>query len=182
MEQSRQTIPYKSKIAYELVFLEAIKDARAQRVNDPSGSFINAVIALELVLFSKEKDLTDKYKLDYDNYDEQIKVIEKDILDIKDPMLQSKTRLNKYKVLSWPIYCKELDRLYKLGYLEDRDFDGVADKADLLILKFESLLEKIIQVLRDGDWLIKGSEITAGGGGHGLDGYKTGSKDADKAQ
>ena len=170
--KDKQIIPYKSKIAYELVFLEAIKDCRKQRVNDPGRAFLNSVKALELVLLPLEHKAVEKYKLDPAGHAEEFKKLDNDLSDIKDPELQRKNRINRTKKISWPLYCKELDGLYDSGTLEDQDFNGVADKSDLTIMKYEGLLEKIIAVLKENDWLIKGSDIIAGGGGHGLDGYE----------
>lgn len=170
-KDEKQQIPYKSKVAYELVFLEAIKDMRKQRVNNPSRDFINTILALELVLLPKERKEVEKYKLDYSDHKKELEEIEKELSAIKDVDMRWKVRINHLKKISWSIYCKELDELYKIKKLEDQDFDGVADKKDLVILKYNGLAEKIIEVLRDNDWLIKGSDMIVGGGGHGLDGY-----------
>lgn len=170
--KDKQIIPYKSKIAYELVFLEAIKDCRKQRVNDPGRAFLNSVKALELVLLPLERKDVEEYELDSSDHSDELKKIDNDFSTIKDYDLQQKNRINSIKKISWPLYCAELDRAYKAGTLEDQDFNGVADKSDLTIMKYEGLLEKIIMVLKRNDWLIKGSDIIAGGGGHGLDGYE----------
>ena len=167
--KERQSIPYKSKIAYELVFLEAIKDVRKQRVNNPSRAYINAVLALELVLLPKERKDVEDYKLDHADHAEELKTLEKELSGIKDVDARRKVRVNRLKKISWPLYCKALDALYDEGKLEDQDFDGVADKSDLIIKKYTGLLEKIIAVLKKNDWLIKGADMIVGGGGHGLE-------------
>lgn len=173
-EKQQQIIPYKSKVAYELVFLEAIKDCRKQRVNDPARAFINAVVALELVLLPVERKDVVAYKLDYSKHEEDLKMLDNDISVVEDQDLRQKIYTNSIKKISWPLYCKELDKLYNTGKLEDQDFNGTADRTDLNILKYTGLLEKIIEVLRNNDWLIKGGDVTMGGGGHGLDEYDVG--------
>jgi len=171
-KKETQQIPYKSKVAYELVFLEAIKDMRKQRVNNPGHEFINAILALELVLLPKEREDVEAYKLDYSEYKEELETLEKEVSAIQNKDMQRKVRINRLKKISWLVYCNELDKLYEEKKIEDQDFDGVADKNDLIILKYNGLAEKIIEVLKDNDWLIKGSDMIVGGGGHGLEGYE----------
>lgn len=169
MGDERQVIPYRSKIAYELVFLEAIKDVRAQRVNSPERGFVNAVKALELVLLPVEKEIVDKYKFDYGLHEEEYQKIEEELSSIKDDDLKIKIKANKLQGLSWHIYCKYLNEVYERGSLEDQDFNGVADRSDLVIKKYEGLLTRIIGVLKENDWLIKGGSVNRGGGGIGFE-------------
>lgn len=167
-----QTIPFKSKVSYELVFLEAIKDIRKQRVSDPKLGYTNATIALNIVLLPRERKQVETYKLDPSEHLEEIKTLEKRLETIKDIKLQRKIRLDELKHISWPIYCKEVDRLYSEKKLEDEDFDGIVNQSDVLIMKYTALLEKMIDILKEGDWLVKGADMIIGGGGHGLEGYE----------
>ena len=171
-ENKTQSIPYKSKVAYELVFLEAIKDVRKQRVNHPTRGFINAVIALELVLLPVERKDVVAYKLDHLKHEDTLEKLAKELSAVEDLDLQQKIRTNRIKEISWPLYCKELDRLYSEGNLVDQDFNKSVNKTDLNIMKYTGLLEKIIEILKNNDWLIKGGNAVMGGGGHGLDEYE----------
>lgn len=168
-KEQTQTIPYKSKVAYEIVFLDAIKDVRRQRVINPNEGYANAIIALKLVLLPLEREKIEKYELDYSEHEDEIKTLKNELLVVKDDKLRQRNYINKLKKISWFVYCNELDRLFKNGGLEDQDFSGTVEKNDLLLLKYTGLFEKIIDVLKEGDWLIKGAEVIVGGGGHGLD-------------
>lgn len=170
-EEKRTQIPYKSKVAYELVFLEAIKDMRKQRVNDPDKGYINSTLALELILLPNELKEVEGYMLDHSSHKDELKAIKNKISTVTDEQLKQKIYINELKKISWPLYCKELDILYSNGGIDDQDFNGVADKSDLIILKYKGLAQKIIEVLKKNDWLIKGSDMIVGGGGHGLEGY-----------
>lgn len=172
MDQNNQTqtIPYRSKVAYEIVFLEAIKDVRKQRVTNPDDGYANAIIALKLVLLPLERKKVEEYELDYADHSNELKTLKKEIETINpDNKLKQRVWINGLKKISWSIYCNELDELFKNGKLEDQDFSGTIEKNDLLILKYTGLFEKIIDVLKEGDWLIKGADVIVGGGGHGLD-------------
>lgn len=169
MVKEQIQIPYKSKVAYELVFLEAIKDMRKQRVNDPDKGYINSTLALELILLPNELKDVEAYMLDPSPHEKEIEDIEKKVSDVVDEELREKIYVNALKKISWPLYCKKLDALYESGDIDDQDFNGTADKSDLIILKYKGLVQKIIEVLKKNDWLIKGADMIVGGGGHGLD-------------
>lgn len=167
-DKKEQIIPYKSKVAYELVFLDAIKDCRKQRVDNPT-KFINAVKALETTLFRKEKEKVEEYKLDTKDYADELKNMDKQTINVNDLVLRNEIRLNAIKKLSWPLYKKEVLKLFDNEKLQDQNYDDTVNKIDTLILIYEALLEKIIFALKEGDWLIKGADVISGGGGHGLD-------------
>lgn len=171
MDQNNQTqtIPYKSKVAYEIVFLEAIKDVRKQRVVSADEGYVNAIIALKQVLLPLERGKIETYMLDTKDHKDELKALEKEISTITDKELRWKIYINKLKKMSWPIYCNELNKLFKEDKLEDQNFSDTVDKNDLMLLQYDGLFEKIIDVLKEGDWLIKGADVIAGGGGHGLD-------------
>jgi len=169
MKEGKQTIPYKSKVAYELVFLEAIKDCRKQRVNDPGRGFINAVRALEIALFPNEKEKIDSYKLDSKIYSDEVKQIRDNTSFEVSQDLRESIILNEIKKLSWPEYIHHLKKGLDEKCLPNIDFEDNYDKTSVQILAYEALLEKIIDVLKEGDWLIKGADLQIGGGGYGLD-------------
>jgi len=168
-EDKVQSIPYKSKVAYELVFLEAIKDVRKQRVENPNEGYINAIIALKTVLLPLERKKIEEYILDYSEHKDDVEKLKKEISSINDNKLKQRSYINGLKKISWYVYCKELEDLFKDEKLEDQNFSGTVDKTDLLILEYTGLFEKIIDILKEGDWLVKGSDMIIGGGGHGLD-------------
>ena len=167
--ENKQSIPFKSKIAYQYVLIDAIKDCRKKRVDNPSQGFIDAVRALELILLPNERREITDYRLDINDYSKEI---EEYIMSLPNN-INGETRtdiiLDKVKGFSWMTYKMYVDRLYKDNKLVDQNFDGVIDKEDIRILCFEVLLEKIIEILREQDWLIKGNVDDIGGGGHGLD-------------
>jgi hypothetical protein len=167
IKEKKESIPI-NKVSYELVFLEAIMDCRRNRVNNPTPGFINAVCALELTLFEKERKIVEEYKYDYSKHEDEIKLIDEKLKHILDIGFLYRAKANELKKISWMVYCEYLDKIHDRGFLEDQDMNGKADKADLIILKYSALLEKIIDALKDGDWLTKGRYGNIGGGGIGF--------------
>lgn len=164
-----KSVYYKDKAAYNQALLDAIKDARKQRVDDPGRGFPNAVLALENILFPEEKSKLYKYKFDPSDYKDEIKKAMEKAKGALSPEVAIGIYLNEIKEISWPIYRAELTRFLKDGTGPDLTFDDNYDRLDARILLFEALLCKIIYILQDGGWLTWESEgDIAGGGGGGL--------------
>lgn len=169
VENGHRSVYYKDKAAYNQALLDAIKDARKQRVDDPGRGFPNAVLALELILFSDEKEKIYQYK--YDPLDHK-KELENALHKAKGALSESvsvEIYLNEIKGVSWPVYRMECEHYFKLGLFPDFDGTGQIDRKDITIAFFEALLSKIICILQEGGWLTWESEgDVAGGGGGGL--------------
>jgi len=170
-DNGRHSVYYKDKAQYNQALLDAIKDARKQRVEDPGRGFPNAVLALENILFKKEKDTLDLYKYDPRDHSDEVNKAKTKAQDVGTRELAISIYLNEIKALSWPLYRKELSALLKDGVGPDLTFDDTYDRMDARILLFEALLNKIIEVLQSGGWLTWEAEgEIAGGGGAGLTG------------
>lgn len=170
-DNGHRSVYYKDKAAYNQALLEAIKDARKQRVDDPGRGFPNAVNALENILFSDEKIKINSYKYDPGDHAEEVKAARDKADCSKDPDLCVEIYLNEIKSISWPLYRKVCDEYYKRGVFPDMDGNQQIDRKDISICLYEALLSKIIFVLQEGGWLTWESEgDIAGGGGGGLSG------------
>jgi hypothetical protein len=154
-EDEMQSIPWKAKVSYELIFLQAIMDCRKMRMEQPGISFVNSVLALKMILHPAEMRKIEKYELDPDMHFDELLDIEKKLQGISDENLRNKIRLNYLKHISFPLFCREVDRLYRENKLEDRDFDGNVNHMDATIIKYEAFLERIIEVLKEGGWIVK---------------------------
>lgn len=168
-ENGHRSVYYKDKAAYNQALLDAIKDARKQRVEDPARGFPNAVLALESILFLKEKQDLDAYKFDPEGHAEAVLKAQDKAKGAITEEVKISIYLNEIKAISWPIYRRELKKLLAGGTGPDLTFDETYDRDDARILLFEALLSKIISVLQNGGWLTWEAEgEIAGGGGAGL--------------
>jgi hypothetical protein len=168
-ENGHRSVYYKDKAAYNQALLDAIKDARKQRVDDPGRGFPNAVLALENILFSDEKASINLYKFDPSDHKKEVEEAHTKAKDAISKEVSAAIFLNEIKLVSWPVYRNELKKLLDTGMLPDLNFDDTIDRLDARILLFEALLSKIICILQDGGWLTWEAEgDIAGGGGSGL--------------
>lgn len=168
-DNGHKSVYYKDKAAYNQALLEAIKDSRKQRVDDPGRGFPNAVLALENILFIDEKTKLYSYKYDPGDHWKEVSDAEEKAKRSKDEDLSVEIFLNEVKSISWPLYRKHCETFYKKGIFPDLDGNGQIDRKDITICLYEALLSKIICVLQEGGWLTWESEgDIAGGGGGGL--------------
>jgi hypothetical protein len=168
-ENGHKSVYYKDKAAYNQALLDAIKDARKQRVDDPGRGFPNAVLALELILFSDEKEKIYLYKYDPLDHAKELEEARNKAKSALSEEVSTEIYLNEIKLVSWPVYRQESEKYFKLGLFPDLDGNGQIDRKDITISFFEALLSKIICILQEGGWLTWESEgESAGGGGGGL--------------
>lgn len=170
-EKSGRQVYYKDKAAYNQALLDAIKDVRKQRVEDPARGFPNAVMALELLLFSKELAKIEAYKLDPEGHESDLAEATEKALATKDDALQAEIYLNEVQRVSWSLYRKELRKLLDEGRGPDVTMNGEFDKDDVKIMVYEALFKHIVKVLKEDGWLTWDDEDEyAGGPGGGLKG------------
>jgi hypothetical protein len=161
---------YKDKAAYNQALLDAIKDARKQRVESPGVGFPNAVLALELLLFERERGTINAYKFDSGGYREDLVKATETAQAMQDEDLRAEVYLASVKPLSWPVYRQELKRMLDAGTGPDLTGNGEFDKGDVIILTFEALMQRILDVLKENGWLTwEANDEVAGGQGSGLD-------------
>jgi hypothetical protein len=165
----KRSVYYKDKAAYNQALLEAIKDARKQRVDDPGRGFPNAVLALENILFNEERKQVNVYKYDTGEYIDEIKAARSKADKAREKNLGVEIFLNEIKSLSWPLFRHYCDKFYNDGVFPDLDGNGQIDRKDITIAIYDALESKIICILQENGWLTWESEgETAGGGGAGL--------------
>ena len=168
-EKKTSTVYYKDKAAYNQVLLEALKDVRKKRVDDPTRGFPNAVVAFENILLPVEREEVRAYKYDTEDHDDQVEKARVASKKTDDKRLQVEILINEYKKISWPDFRDLCDYLLKESKFPDVSGDGQVDRDDVTITIYEALLEKIIAVLYGAGWLTFENEYdTAGGGGDAL--------------
>lgn len=168
-KKSKSTVYYKDKAAYNQALLEALKDARKKRVEDPTRGFPNAVVALESIILPDEREEINAYKYDTDDHDDLIEKARERADEANDERLRIEILLNEYKKISWPDFRDLCAYLLETHKFLDVSGDGQVDRDDVKIVVYEALLEKIIEVLHNHGWLTFESEYdTAGGGGSAL--------------
>jgi hypothetical protein len=179
-DNGHKSVYYKDKAAYNQALLDAIKDARKQRVDDPGRGFPNAVLALENILFSDEKEKINNYKYDPLDHEKELQEARDKAKGALNESVAIEIYLNEIKLISWPVYRRETENYFKLGIFPDLDGNGQIDRKDITIAFFEALLSKIICILQEGGWLTWESEgDVMGGGGGGLKDKQNGEVDVD---
>lgn len=168
-KKEQQRIPLRNKVAYEIAVLDRIQDIGRQRVISPSVGFINAIKSIEDILFPDERKEIDKYKYDLLPHTEELYEAKEKIKDIINIKIKTEVYLNEIKGLSWILYRSELEKCFNNGTLPDTDFNNMIEQKDARIMAYEALLQKIIEVLKKYDWLVKGDFRNIGGGGIGFE-------------
>ena len=166
-KKDKATVYYKDKAAYNQALLDALKDARKKRVEDPARGFPNAVVAFEGILLPAERDEINAYKLDTRDHDDLIEKARDAAKKTSDERLQVEILLNEYKKISWPDLRDLCAYLLENNKFVDVSGDGQVDRDDVTIVIYEALLEKIIAVLKRHGWLTFEREYDVGGGGSG---------------
>jgi hypothetical protein len=163
--KNKATVYYKDKAAYNQALLDALKDVRKKRVDDPTRAFKNAVVAFQLILLPDERDEVNAYKLDTSDHKKEINKILETAEKIEDEPLKIEYMVTEYRAISWPELRKLCNYLLDNHKFIDVSGDGQLDRDDVTIVIYEALLERIIQVLKNHGWLTFESEYDVKGGG-----------------
>lgn len=168
-KKEQQRIPMRNKVAYEIAVLDRIEDIGRQRVISPSVGFINAVKSLEGILFPNEREELDKYKYDLSPHTEELIKAKEKVKDVQNIKIRTEVYLNEIKGFSWILYRSELEKCLNDGTLPDTDFNNMIEQKDVRIMAYEALEQKLIEILKKYDWLVKGDFRNIGGGGIGFE-------------
>ena len=172
-ENKKTSVYYKDKAAYNQALLDALKDVRKKRVDDPVRAFPNAVVAFEMILLPDERAEVNAYKLDPSDHTDEIQKAKDAANSTDNPRLMVEILLNGYKAISWPLYRDLCEDLHKKSLFPDVSGDGQVDRIDITISIYEALLGKIIAILKNHGWLtFENNSDTTGGSGGGLESDK----------